>query len=69
MAFTLMRDSGFPLMVYLVLEEETINVSNWQEAFYARNPHMPAFWAQAKIENRFQPAFVEWIDENIAIRE
>ncbi len=52
-----------------LLDDDAINVANWQEAFYSRNPLMPAYWASANEKQRFHPAFVEWMNGNIVVRE
>ena len=52
-----------------LLEEDAVSVTGWQGAFHDRNPLMPAYWERVKSASSFHPAFVEWMDENIVIRE
>lgn len=52
-----------------LLEDDAISVATWQEAFYSRNPLMPTYWVRAKDAHQFHPAFIEWMDENIVVRE
>ncbi len=45
------------------LEESTLNIVGWRNAFHVGRPGMPEFWSAKK--QLYPPDFVQWMEENV----
>ena len=45
------------------LEESTLNIVGWRNAFHVSRPRMPEFWSSNK--QLHPPEFVQWMEENV----